>query len=117
MDPDEVRRITVRALVDSGAILMGINENIQEVLQLPVIGVEKVKLANGQVAYYDLVGPLEVQYEDYTAHCQAVVLPGDSEPLLGAIPMETMNVIIHPARQELVHSSKPFTMVGMRRAM
>jgi len=30
------------------------------------------------------------------------VLPGDSEPLLGAIPLEDMDVIIHPQRQELV---------------
>ncbi len=30
------------------------------------------------------------------------MLPGDSEPLLGAIPMEEMDVLIHPQRQELV---------------
>jgi hypothetical protein len=31
-----------------------------------------------------------------------MVLPGDSEPLLGAIPLEDMDVIIHPLRQELI---------------
>ncbi len=30
------------------------------------------------------------------------MLPGDSEPLLGAIPMEEMDVLIHRQRQELV---------------
>jgi hypothetical protein len=30
-----------------------------------------------------------------------MVLPGDSEPLLGAIPMEDMDVVINPLRQEL----------------
>jgi hypothetical protein len=29
-------------------------------------------------------------------------LPGDSEPLLGAIPIEEMDVLIHPMRQELI---------------
>ena len=31
-----------------------------------------------------------------------MVLPGSSEPLLGAIPMEEMDVLIPPLRQELV---------------
>jgi len=114
MDPDEMRKIRVLALVDSGALHMAINENIQEVLQLPVIGKEKTQLASGQVVQYDIVGPLEVRFGEYTAYCSAVVLPGEAEPLLGAIPMEAMNVIIHPSRQELVHSSKPVMMVGLR---
>ena len=31
-----------------------------------------------------------------------MVLPGDSEPLLGAIPLEEMDVLIDPLRQELI---------------
>jgi hypothetical protein len=31
-----------------------------------------------------------------------MVLQGDSEPLLGAIPLEDMDVLIHPLRQELI---------------
>ena len=31
-----------------------------------------------------------------------MILPADSEPLLGAIPMEDMDVLIHPQRQELM---------------
>jgi hypothetical protein len=49
MDPDEVRRIRVRAMVDSGALHMAINENIQEYLQLPVVGKERLELASGEV--------------------------------------------------------------------
>ena len=39
----------------------------------------------------------------------AMVLRGDNEPLLGAIPMEDMDVLIHPLRQELiVHPDHPY---------
>jgi hypothetical protein len=31
-----------------------------------------------------------------------MVLKGDAEPLLGAIPMEEMDVLVHPRRQELI---------------
>jgi hypothetical protein len=34
--------------------------------------------------------------------CRAMVLPGDSEPLLEAIPLEDMDVLFHPLRQELI---------------
>ncbi|WP_157098062.1 hypothetical protein [Niabella ginsenosidivorans] len=32
----------------------------------------------------------------------AMVIPGENELLLGAIPMEDMDVLIHPQRRELV---------------
>jgi len=31
-----------------------------------------------------------------------MVLPGDNEPLPGAIPLEDMDVLIHPQLQELI---------------
>ncbi len=116
LDQDEVRKISVYALVDSGAYTMAINENIQEILQLPVVGKDRTSLANGQVVEYDIVGPLEVCFEGYATRCDAVVLPGGAEPLLGAIPMEAMNLIIDPRRQELTHISKPRMLVGLRPA-
>ena len=116
MDIDEVRRIRVNALVDSGAYLMAINENIQEILQLPVVGKERQFLANGQVVEYDVVSQLEVRFGDYSTVCRAVLLPGGAEPLLGAIPMEDMNLVIDPRRQELTHISKPRMLVGLRPA-
>lgn len=42
------------------------------------------------------------RFANRKAACNAFVLPGNSEPLLGAIPMEEMDVMIHPQRQELV---------------
>jgi hypothetical protein len=49
-----------------------------------------------------VVGPVDVEFENRKATCNAYVLPGDSEPLLGAIPLEELDVIIHAARQELI---------------
>jgi len=99
---DEVRRIKLNVLVDSGAYMMAINETIQSQLELPLLEKRKVQLASGQVVEYDVVGPIDVRFANRRAICSAFVLPGDSEPLLGAIPMEEMDVLIHPRRQELV---------------
>lgn len=99
---DEVKRMTVTMLVDTGSVYMCINENVQEQLQLTVLEKRKGQLANGQIVEYDVVGPIEVKFKNRRCHVDAMVLPGDSEMLLGAIPLEDMDILIHPYRQELV---------------
>lgn len=99
---EEVREIAVKMVVDSGAYLMAINETIQAQLGLLFIEKRKSITADGSVVEHDVVGPIIVKFANRTAVCSAIVLQGDNEPLLGAIPMEEMNVIIHPRRQELL---------------
>lgn len=99
---EEIRQMTIKMMVDSGAYMMAINETIQAQLELPFIEKRKAILADGRVVEYDVVGPIKVRFANRTAICSAMVLNGDSEPLLGAIPMEEMDVLIHPRRQELI---------------
>ncbi len=106
---DEIRRINVSMLVDTGSVMLAINESIQEQLQLPIVEKRKVQLANSHIAEYDVVSQVELRFANRRTLCNAIVLPGDSEPLLGAIPMEDMDVLIHPTRQELiVHPDHPY---------
>jgi clan AA aspartic protease len=102
LDKDEIRHLHVNMMVDSGAYMMAINETIQSQLELPFIEKRKVQVADGRVVEYDVVGPVDVRFANRKSTCTAFVLPGDSEPLLGAIPMEEMDVLIHPQRQQLI---------------
>lgn len=99
---DEVKSMRVNMLVDTGSVYMCINENVQEQLQLNVIEKRKGQLANGDIVEYDVVGPIEVRFKNRRCHVDAIVLPGDNEMLLGAIPLEDMDVLIHPYRGELI---------------
>ena len=118
LDKDEVRSIRVRAMVDTGAVTMAINENIQEYLQLPVVDKKRYKLADGQTLLCDLVFPLEVRFKNRVARCTAIVLPEDSEPLIGVIPLEEMDVIILPLQEELVvNPEHPDYAVGKLKGM
>ena len=102
MDMDEVKKMNVSMLVDTGAYNLCINEVIQEQLQLPVVEKRKAQLANGSIEEYDVVDNVQVRFKNRATTCRAMVLPGDTEPLFGAIPMEDMDLIIHPLRQELL---------------
>ena len=109
MDKDEVRRMTVSMLVDSGAYNLCINEVIQEQMEFPIVEKRKAQMANGSIKEFDVVGNVEVRFKNRATTCRAMVLPGDSEPLFGTIPMEDMDLIIHPLRQELlVNPAHPY---------
>lgn len=99
---EEIKSIRVNMLVDSGAYTMAINETICQQLNLSSKGKRKAQMADSSVLEYDVVGPIEVRFKNRDTVCNALVLPGDCEPLLGAIPMEEMDVLIHPLRQELI---------------
>jgi clan AA aspartic protease len=99
---EEVRRFPLSILVDSGAHQLVLNENIQEQLKLPVIGKKKAQMADGRIIECDVVGPVELRFKNRETTCRAIILPGEVEPLLGVIPMEDMDVLINPLRNELI---------------
>jgi hypothetical protein len=101
---EEIKKVSLNMIVDNEAYMMAINETIQSQLELPFVEKRKVQVTDSRVVEYDVVGPVHVKFANRKATCNAFVLPGpgDSEPLLGAIPMEEMDVLIHPLRQQLV---------------
>ena len=98
---DKIKREKVRALVDSGAYMMCINEHIKTQLDLPVVNITEGELANGKIEKYEVVGPLIVNFKNRTTSCNAVVLPGRSEVLLGSIPMEDLDVVLVPQKNTI----------------
>jgi len=61
-----------------------------------------MRLADNSIAEYDVLGPVQVKFANRTAVCHALLLKGDAEPLLGVIPMEEMDVLIHPLKNQLI---------------
>lgn len=59
---EEIKQLQVNMLVDTGAFMMAINEDIQAQLQLPYKQKRKAQLADGSVVEYDVVGPIEVRF-------------------------------------------------------
>lgn len=102
MSPEEIKRMKTTALVDTGSYMLCINEEIQAQLQFPIVEKRKAESADGRILEFDVVDNVQVRFKNRATTCRAMVLPGDNEPLLGAIPLEDMDVLIHPQRQELI---------------
>lgn len=84
---DEIKQVNVSMLVDSGAYMMAIHETICEQLSLSIKEKRKVQLANDKIAEYNVAGPIEVRFKNRRSNLDALVLPGNNEPLLAAITM------------------------------
>ena len=112
---NEIHRVTTTALVDSGAYDLIINNETQEQLQLPVLGKRLVKLADETIMEVDIVGPVEVRFETRATTVRALVIPDTEEVLLGAIPMEGLDVIIDPLRERLLINPPETTNAKIKR--
>jgi clan AA aspartic protease len=98
----EVRAVQARALVDTGAGTLVINEETREKLGLAVQGSRRAELADGGKQIYKVTEPVDIHWKDRETSCRALVTPGAGDILLGAIPLEDMDLVVNPARQELV---------------
>ena len=99
---EEVKRIRIKALVGSGAYELVINEDVKQQLDLPVLEERIARLADDSERRVELVGPVEVRFENRSTVVRALVLPGAAEILLVAIPMEGLDVVVDPREQRLI---------------
>jgi len=80
---------------------------IQLGFDLQETSTREVVLADGSRRNVPMVGPLRVRFADRYCDLSALVL-GD-EPLFGAVPMEMMDLVLHPSRQTLmVNPASPY---------
>lgn len=96
----DLKSIEVSSLVDTGALFLCIPEHIAIQLQLKELEKREVTIADGSKKLFSYVGPIKIQFENRNCFSGALVI-GDSV-LLGAIPMEDMDLIIQPALLKVI---------------
>lgn len=95
----ELNPVEVEALADSGALHLCIPEHIRLQLELEAIDSKEVTLADGTKKLVPYVGPIEIRFKNRVGFSGALVM-GD-QVLLGAIPMEDMDLVIIPTTRTL----------------
>jgi clan AA aspartic protease len=84
----------VEALADTGSVFLCIPEHVRLQLKLEVLEWREVKLADGTRASYPYAGPVVLRFKNRTG-CVGALVMGD-EVLLGAIPLEDMDLVVNP---------------------
>ena len=91
--------VKVQVLVDSGAVHLCIPEHVRIQLKLDEIDKKEVTLADGGKKLVPYVGPILIRFKNRVGFAGALVM-GD-QVLLGAIPMEDMDLVILPKERIL----------------
>ncbi len=95
----KLKPLKVTALVDTGALMLCIPKHVAVQLKLEKDNDREITLADGSKRLVPYVGPIEVKFEKRNCFVGALVL-GD-EVLLGAVPMEDMDLVISPLHRRL----------------
>ncbi len=96
----KLEAVEIDALADTGAVHLCIPPHIQIQLQLEETDTKEVTLADGNRKLVPYVGPIELRYKNRIGFSGALVM-GDT-PLLGAIPMEDMDLVVVPKTREVI---------------
>jgi clan AA aspartic protease len=92
--------IHVDALADTGSLHLCVPEHIAIQLKVEELYKREVTTADGRKQLCSYVGPIEVKFQNRGCYTGALVL-GD-EVLLGAVPMEDMDILLSPAKQAVI---------------
>jgi clan AA aspartic protease len=95
----ELAAVEVKALVDTGALMLCIPEHLVLQLDLETESEREVSVADGRRRKVPYVGPVKVAFGNRFCYVGALVL-GD-EVLLGAVPLEDMDLVVSPGRREV----------------
>jgi clan AA aspartic protease len=102
--------IEVDALADTGSVHLCIPEHIAVQLSLEEFDRREVMLADGRRRVLSYVGPLSIAVANRKGLAGAMVL-GD-QVLLGAIPMEDMDLVVHPTTRQVIPNPANPNMAG-----
>jgi predicted aspartyl protease len=105
----EIRQITVEAMPDTGTWTLVINEETRQKLGLAIEEASQSTPADGKTDTYDVTEGVRIQWKKRRVILPVVVVPGAKDILLGALPLEAMDLMVDPVHEQPVgvHGDQP----------
>ena len=98
---DAVRRETVPAVADTGAVMLALPEDVVDRLGVPEVDAIATTYADGRRGRLPVAGPLTIRIGDRRMSTECIVVPEGAEALVGVLVMERLDLIADPANQTL----------------
>jgi clan AA aspartic protease len=105
----KIHTLTVAAMPDTGAWTLVINEETRQKLGLAIEGSIMSTLADGSTTKYNQTEAVKIQWKNRSTTQQALLVPEADDILLGALPLEAMDLMVDPVNECLagVHGDQP----------
>ena len=99
---DQVRSLAVDVVVDSGAVMLVLPQDLVEALGLRILRKAIVAYADERKVEVDMAGVVSVKVAGRTVETNCLVGPPGSEALLGQTVLEQADLLIDCANQQLI---------------
>lgn len=99
--PEQVRRMKIRGVVDSGATRLVIPASVVQQLGLDISGNVKVRYADGRTGDRSIAQRIRLAYGGRESVFNAVVEPARDSLLVGAIVLEDLDFLVDCTGQKL----------------
>jgi len=90
----DLKSLEVKCLVDSGSTYLCIPQHLATQLEIKILETREATLADGSSQSVPYAGPVKISFDNRSCFVGTLIM-GD-EVLLGAVPMEDMDLIIQP---------------------
>jgi predicted aspartyl protease len=100
--PEKIRRAHLSGVVDTGAARLVLPSSVVAALGLPETGQITVRFADGRRDQKAVVGDVQVEIQNRSSVFTAVVEPGRTDALIGAIVLEELDFVPDCTAQVLV---------------
>ena len=90
----DLQPISIKCLADTGSTYLVLPEHVATQLQLKPLETREATTADGRSHTVPYAGPVRITFENRNCFVGALIM-GD-EVLLGAVPMEDIDLIVHP---------------------
>jgi clan AA aspartic protease len=99
----EIRCVTLDALVDTGAVMVLLPQDVVEFLGLEITEKVIVTLANEQKIELEVAGTLSLRIENRMMKTDCLVGPPQCEPLIGQLVLERLDLVLDPLMRTIHH--------------
>ncbi|NMC71723.1 MAG: clan AA aspartic protease [Myxococcales bacterium] len=99
---DQVRTVEVEALVDTGATMLVLPADVCRKLGLTPVERRRVRYADGRVREVPRVKNVGIEILGRDMVGSALVEAEGTTPLIGQIPLEELDLVVHPGTGDLM---------------
>lgn len=102
LPPDQIRRAKLKGVIDTGAARLVLPEWVVEQLDLPDAGKTIVRYADHRRTERRVVQQAQVYLLGRTDAFKAIVEPDRDDALIGALVLETFDLLVDPFQERLL---------------
>jgi len=99
-DPTKTKEID--AVIDTGATMLVLPQDIIKELNLKKMREAKVRYANNKTEVKSIYGVVTVEIEGRAGEFNVLAEPEDSQPLVGQIVLEQLDLIVDPSTRKVI---------------